>query len=249
MARRCNTAMTRVLELGLVTWVGTAGACEPVGTRSPEANAVGAFDMGGCTREAVVEDAEDNDHRTLTHQQRGGYMYTFLDEAGSTIEPVAGRLGGTFSQAEGGANGSLYAAHFHGRLSGGSTVYAGYGLNFVDPKGPYDASAYEGLAFFARRGSDSTSSMRLKVPDANTDPEGGVCSECFNDFGADIELQEEWTQYVFSFEQLSQMSGWGQPRPGSIDPSQVFGLQFQVSSPGSSFDVWVDDISFYGCKG
>lgn len=221
-------------------------ACDLDGTRSPEAGGA-SFDLGGCTRLAVIEDAEDNDHRIIDHDGRGGYMYTFLDEAGSTVEPTAGRLGGTFAQAEGGANGSMYAARFHGTLGGGSVVFAGYGLNFVDPKGPYDASAYEGVSFFARRSADSVGTLRLKVPDASTDPEGGVCSECFNDFGADVELTEQWQQYVFPFEQLGQMPGWGVPRPGSIDASKIYGLQFQVTSAGASFDVWVDDISFYGC--
>ena len=226
---------------------GLAFGCEPGGTNAPETGAVGAFDLGRCTRSAVIEDAEDNDHRTLDQQGRGGYMYTFLDESGSTVEPLAGRLGGTFAQAEGGANGSMYAARFHGQLTSGSLVFAGYGLNFVDPKGPYDASAYEGVSFFARRSADSASNIRLKVPDAATSPEAGICTECFNDFGADIELTEEWQQYVFTFEQLSQMSGWGAPRPGSIDATQLYGLQFQVEGSGKTFDIWIDDISFYGC--
>lgn len=223
-------------------------ACERTASRAPQVGAVGAFDLGGCTLAAVVEDAEDNDHRILARQGRGGYAYAFLDEAGSTVEPVAGRLGGTFAQAEGGANGSLYAARVHGTLANGSLVFAGYGLNFVDPKGPYDASAYEGVAFFARRSAESTSAIRLKVPDASTDPDGKLCSECFNDFGADLELEEEWTQYVFPFEQLSQLSGWGAPRPGSVDATALYGLQFQVTAPGASFDFWIDDVSFYGCK-
>ncbi|MCX4244857.1 hypothetical protein [Paraliomyxa miuraensis] len=226
----------------------SSGGCELGGSQAPEANAVGAFDLGGCTLEAVVEDSEDNDHRILERSGRGGYVYAFLDEAGSTVEPVAGRLGGTFSQAEGGANGSMYAARVHGTLANGSITFAGYGLNFVDPKGPYDASAYDGVAFFARRGPDSASTIRLKVPDASTDPDGGICTECFNDFGADVELEEEWQQYVFPFDRLGQLAGWGSPRPGSIDASAIYGLQFQVNSPGASFDIWVDDVSFYGCK-
>ena len=52
---------------------------------------------------------------------------------------------------------------------------------------------------------------------------------------------------VFTFEQLSQMSGWGAPRPGSIDVTQLYGLQFQVEGSGNTFDIWIDDISFYGC--
>lgn len=222
-------------------------ACDSPSSNSPDANAVGSFDLGGCPATAVVEDAEDNDHQILGHEGRGGYMYTFLDEAGSTVEPVAGRLGGTFSQTEGGANGSLYAARISGTLASGSLVFAGYGLNFVNPKAPYDASAYEGISFFARRSENSPASIRLKVPDANTDPEGGVCSECFNDFGADIELQTQWQRYTLSFKDLAQASGWGAPQPGAIDATKIYGLQFQVNSPGSTFEIWIDDVSFYGC--
>jgi len=235
------------ITLALVMLAGGTSACELGSSQAPESSAGVSIDLGGCSRAAVIEDGEDNDHRVIDHSDRGGYMYTFLDEAGSTVEPTAGRLGGTFSQAEGGANGSMYAAHFSGTLASGSTVFAGYGLNFVNPKGPYDATAYDGVTFFARRGPDSTGAVRLKVPDVNTDPDGGVCSECFNDFGSDLQLEEEWTQFVLPFETLSQSQGWGAPRPGSIDASQIYGLQFQVFSPGASFDIWVDDISFYGC--
>ena len=206
------------------------------------------MDMGGCGRDAVIEDGEDNDHRLLQQEERGGYMYTFLDEAGSSVEPLAGRLGGTFSQAVGGANGSMYAARFTGETAGGSIVFAGYGLNFVDPKAPYDASRYEGISFFARRAPESGASIRVKVPDTATDQDGGQCTECFNDFGKTLELSETWQQYVIPFNAMKQLPGWGSPRPGGVDTSSVYGVQFQFNSPGTPFDIWIDDVSFYGCS-
>ncbi len=52
------------------------------------------------------------------------------------------------------------------------------GFSFANPKGPYDASAYTGVSFWAKLGSGSQKTLRLKVPDINTDPDGHVCTEC-----------------------------------------------------------------------
>jgi endoglucanase len=212
------------------------------------AAAFSPIDMGGCSRAAVIEDAENADHQVIVHEGRGGYIYAFVDDVGSTVTPTAGRLGGTFSQTEGGANGSLYAAHVEGSIAQGTVVFAGVGLNFLDPKAPYDASDYDGIAFFARRAKGSASTVRLKVPDVSTDPDAKVCTECFNDFGADLEIAETWQQYTIPFDRMAQTPGWGAPRPGSIDRSKLFGVQWQVATPGAAFDLWIDDVVFYGCK-
>lgn len=224
-----------------------AGCSAVAGARADD-GAFAPIDMGGCTRAAVVEDAENADHQVITHAGRNGYIYSFLDDVGSTITPTAGRLGGTFSQSEGGANGSMYAARISGQLAQDGKAYAGVGINFVDPKRPYDASAFAGIAFFARRGPDAIANVRLKVPDANTEPDAKRCTECFNDFGRDLELAEEWQQFTVPFAQMSQMPGWGAPRPGAIDAKRLYGVQLQVATPGASFDVWIDDLVFYGCK-
>lgn len=224
-------------------------ACAGCSAGGPTGSAAfSPIDMGGCSRAAVIEDAEDADHQVIVHEGRGGYIYAFVDDAGSTVTPTAGRLGGTFSQTEGGANGSLFAAHVEGRIGQGSVVFAGVGLNFLDPKAPYDASDYEGIAFFARRAKGSSATVRLKVPDASTDPDAKICTECFNDFGADLEIGETWQEYTVPFDRMAQMSGWGAPRPGSIDRAKLFGVQWQVATPGATFDLWIDDVVFYGCK-
>ncbi|MET0794015.1 MAG: carbohydrate binding domain-containing protein, partial [Polyangiaceae bacterium] len=188
-----------------------------------------------------------NSNQTNTIKGRGGYWYTFMDTNGSTITPTSGAQGGTFAMAPGGANGTKYAAHMTGQVGGGDTVYAGMALNFVDPKGTYDATAYKGISFWAKVGPGSTTNVRLKVPDTNTDPEGKVCKECFNDFGLDLVLTQEWKQFFIPYIAMKQLKGWGSPHTPGVDSSQIYGLQWQVNEKGAPYDVWVDEIQFTGC--
>ncbi len=198
--------------------------------------------------EGMIADGESNSNQINPIKGRGGYWYTFVDSNGSTITPTAGSQGGTFAMSPGGANGSKFAAHMSGQVGGGDTVYAGMAFNFVDPKGTYDATAYKGISFWAKIGPGSTPNVRLKVPDTNTDPEGKVCKECFNDFGVDLHLTEEWKQFVVPYMAMSQMKGWGSPRTKGVDSSQIYGVQWQVNDKGMPYDVWIDDIQFTGCQ-
>jgi len=227
--------------------VSLLAGCKP-GEELEEPVEEDKLNLGGCDRAAVVDDGEDNDHRVIVHNDRGGYMYTYLDDAGSNVTPTAGSQGGVFAFHTGGANGSMYGGRFYGALGASGIVYAGFGANLLEPKDGYDASSYEGITFFGRRAADSVAKVRLKVPDRQTDPGGGVCSECFNDFGKDFEFTEDWKQYIVPFRDMEQMPGWGSPRPSSIDPTALYAIQLQVSTPGAHFDIWFDDISFYGCK-
>lgn len=197
--------------------------------------------------EALIDDADDNNNQTAVVDGRGGYWYTFVDDLGTTVWPTAGAHGGTFEMSPGGAENSPYAANFKGTVATGEIVYSGVGMNFLDPKGGYDASKYGGISFWAKKGPGSTGKVRLKVPDKNTDPDGGVCTECFNDFGMDLTLSEEWQQYTIPFFALKQMPGWGSPKRMSVDASALYGIQFQVAEPGATYDIWVDQLRFTGC--
>jgi endoglucanase len=200
--------------------------------------------LGSCSPEGLIDDFEDNNNQTKVTGGRGGYWYTFADERGTTVDPEAG---GPFAPSPGGANGSKYAGHVTGKVGYGAVVYGALGVNLTDPKGPYNASTYKGIAFWAKKASGSYGQVRLKVPDVSTDKDGGVCSECFNDFGADINLTESWQRYVFPFRKMRQLPDWGAPRPHMIKPAKLFGIQWQVNKPGASFDFWVDDVEFVGC--
>jgi endoglucanase len=219
----------------------TSGCLKP----NPEA-AKGAA-MKECGPTGQIDDFEDNNNQNLVVDNRGGYWYTFADKTGTTVWPEVGEAGGTFTPSEGGYN-SKYAAEFKGKIGTAAIVFGAVGMNFQDPKSTYDASKYEGITFFAKRGANSTGKVRLKVPDKYTDPEGGVCSECFNDFGADLNLTEQWQRFVLPFRDLKQLEGWGSPRKPHVDPTTLFGLQWQVNVPGADYDIFIDNVGFI-CKG
>ena len=238
-------ANTKWHLLAIACGVLSAAACKPSPTDpstkdSPEGRP--------CGPQGKIEDGEDNNNQIIVQEGRGGYMYTFVDKEGSTITPTAGEQGGTFEVSPGGANGSQFALRMHGTISTANIVYAGMGMNFVDPKGPYDASKYKGISFWAKKSPGTTPKVRLKVPDKNTDPDGGVCTACYNDHGLDLKLNDEWTEYTVPFYTMSQEPNWGAPKTSSVEASQLYAIQFQVNDKGQKYDVWVDDIAFTGCE-
>jgi endoglucanase len=225
----------------------SALGCYPTSGAAPAAAAEKADGLAACPG-GRLDDGEDGNNQILATGGRGGYWYTYADKAGSTIAPPAGDAGGTFSMSEGGAHGSAMAARMQGKVGRGSIVYVGMGFSFVDPKGPYDASQFQGIAFFAKAGEKSASSVRVKVPDVNTDKDGKVCTECYNDFGVDLNLTTTWKRYVIPFAGMSQLAGWGAPHMPAIQASKLYGIQWQVASSGAAYDVWVDDPELVGCR-
>jgi endoglucanase len=220
------------------------GGAAPAAAAAPAPAAAAPVAVKDCGEGALVDDGEDGNNQTPPNAGRGGYWYTFKDAGTTTIDPQAGAYGGgAFTMSEGG-HASSWAARIHGKIGTGSVVFAGIGVNFVDPKGQYDASQFTGVSFWAKRGADSTGKVRLKVPDANTDPEGGVCTECFNDFGADLTLTTEWKQYVVPFKAMRQLSGWGAPHKPHVSADKLYGLQWQVQVPSARYDIWLDDVTF-----
>jgi endoglucanase len=214
---------------------------------APAGAAPGGVIVKDCPADYVIDDFQDGNNQILVQEGRKGYWYTFVDKVGTTISPPAGKK---FIMSPGGINGSAFAARMIGKVSAsGDPMYAGMGLSWTNPKGPYDASKYTGLSFWAKVGPGSVKAVRLKVPDANTDPDAvpKVCTECFNDFGVDMDLTEQWTKYTIPFDKMSQLEGWGSPQKDRIDKSKIYGMQWQVNKPGSSYDIWVSDLSFTGC--
>jgi hypothetical protein len=214
-----------------------------VGCLGQKSNATASFagNLAACPS-GLIEDFEDGDAQILEREGRSGTWYPEADDEGTTIAPD-----GEFEPVDGGADGSKRAAHLRGKTADGKNVWAGIGVNFANPKRPYDASKYSGIAFRARRGKAATPVVIVRVPDAQSDPEGGQCKECWNDFGARLELSTEWKTFVLPFDQLEQESGWGEQKP-ELAVSKLFGLKFQVKAPSTAYDIWVDDIHFVGCQ-
>ncbi|MDJ0762780.1 MAG: hypothetical protein QNJ97_07290 [Myxococcota bacterium] len=190
-----------------------------------------------------IEDAEDGDDQILNSGGRNGYIYTYVDEHGSTIEPTSSN----FAPAKGGAGGSESALRFKGSTANSAEVYAGIGFSFREPIGSYDASRCKGISFLAKKAPESTAALRFKMPDMNTTPEAGICQECYNDFGISFTLTDEWIRYVVYFADMKQEEGWGNPNPPHIDQKNLFGMQWQTTTSAAKFDIWIDDIFFVEC--
>jgi endoglucanase len=192
-----------------------------------------------CSSKAIIEDAEDGDDQINVVGGRGGYVYTFADEKGSVVEPK-----GDFKPASGGADGSSRSMRIHGKMITGEDAYAGVGLSFKEPEGPFDASRYTGVVFYAKRSAASSTALRFMIGDKNTDPLGKICTDCDNDFGVNFEVTEDWTRFEVSFADLKQEGGWGAPRPDALDKTTLYGLKWQVQTQGADFDVSIDQIAF-----
>lgn len=129
-----------------------------------------------------------------------------------------------------------------------------------------DLSRFSGLVLWgmARKAAGSTR-LLVQFQDVNTDPRGKVCpvaestAECYNGFGVVLELGDEYTRYTVNFADLTQDPTWGyRPEPSVMDRERVYGLVFQMDTPGGacappivcipppelSFDVWIDDLYF-----
>jgi hypothetical protein len=137
--------------------------------------------------------------------------------------------------------------HVQGQLAAQGEVYGGVGLGFTESDAPLDASTFRGIAFRAKRGPSGSPHVRVKIPDGNTDPRGGACTECYNDFGLTFQVTEEWVRYEVPFEQLKQEGGWGKPNPPSIDKAKLFGVQWQTTTPGATLDLYIDSVEILGC--
>jgi endoglucanase len=193
-------------------------------------------------KEGLIDDYQDGNTMTFESEGRGGYWYTSADSAGSTIGPEE------LKPVAEGTDGNSILHVFGETVTGDPSVAWGVQLggNFTQGD-PYDASKYVGIRFRAKRGDGATPSVRFKVADLNTEPAGGNCTQCYNHFGQDLSLNPDWTQYEFFFGSMQQRPYWGDPRPASIAPKQLYGLNFSVEA-GAKFDFSIDDLEFFACR-
>jgi hypothetical protein len=189
----------------------------------------------------LIDDFEDGDTRMSELDGRGGYWWKAKDEKGSDIGPEDS------TPVPQGVNGSL-AIYMKGQTVSEEGAWGvNFGANFRDSQGDmYDASQYAGITFKARVGPHSTKRVRFRYTDVNTHKDPGVCKDCWNHFGKDLSLTEEWRDYVVLFEEVRQAPGWGDPRPASVTPAQLYGMDWAIDK-GQVFEIWVDDVQFLEC--
>jgi len=193
--------------------------------------------------DGAIDDLEDGNNQITKSTGRDGYWWSAADPKGSKIE---------MQVTEPGAGGSEMAMHMTGSTVPGKPEDDFWGvqlgINFVSDGLFYDASKYAGIAFKAKVGKpDSARAVRFKMADVNTHKDAGICTACWNHFGKDLTLTDDWKDYKITFSAASQEAGWGDPRPQAITPSKLIALNWQVG-PGQTYDIWIDDVTFLDCE-
>jgi len=212
-------------------------------------------ELAGCDGKAVpaadglVDDFEDDNTQLAKLDGRDGYWFPNADKEGAKFtDPPSGSQ---LKWADEGANGSTKSLHIAGSTKKGSDQAYGVeiGANLISTKGSlYDASRYVGVSFMAKVGAKSTKKVRFNLGDVNTHPDLGTCKSCWNHFRKDVELTTEWKEYQVSFKEMKQRDGWGEPRPKSVTPKELYSLTFAFDGTGEEFELFVDDIQFLECK-
>lgn len=239
--RTIATYLATTLSFALLGCDGGGGAStEPTGEDTGKTNTAPPN---------VIDNMEDPDEggSILESEGRVGAWYTFNDKTPEGIQtPPADAFEPDVLEVP--REGSTYAARSTGE---GFTKWgAGFGFDLKNDgtsKLPYNATAYQGITFWAMTSEGNTPDVRVTFNDVSTSPEGGVCKpevkdNCDDHFGANIVLQPGvWTEHTLMFDTLAQ-DGWGAPVE-TFSPDALYAIQFTVLA-GQKFDIWIDDIAF-----
>lgn len=190
---------------------------------------------------AVIDDMEAHTGSICQGNGRVGHWFTYVDSelTTSTIFPPPG----TVAQPELLATPrgtSLYAMHASGRFYS----YAGIGCLLNTPTvastpSTYDGSGYTGIKFYAK----GTGGLKVtgQMPATQSIENGGTCTAITctpNSYSYGTLSSTSWTQISIPFSYLK--GGLVTPFKSSV----IWSLEFQPYTAGS-FDLWIDDLTFY----
>jgi hypothetical protein len=139
--------------------------------------------------------------------------------------------------------------------AGGLVSWGAFGFTFHPD--PFDASDYQGLSFWARRGDAPQRTLFVSVGEKYTDQLNLPAEEAFcvfdsdidrekcDPFGAGIGLEREWRFYRIQFDSMKQRA-FGKPSPNPDPDRDIAGIKFSFES--GDWDIWVDDVAFFRKK-
>ncbi len=159
--------------------------------------------------------------------------------------------------------GSGYAFHLYG-----GTYEQWATLERQLPDAPFEGGAYDGIAFWAKRGAvlaDASSTLTIALRDRFTDggaaslvdaslqgtevcdptpPEGDETVGCGSSAFTVVGLQDTWRLFKVPFSKFHQPS-WGFQAP-YLDTGALWTVKFTwAESAPVSVDFWIDDVMFY----
>jgi D-alanyl-D-alanine carboxypeptidase len=181
-------------------------------------------------RDLLLDDLEDGDTRSSGSPGASGDWKSFKDTEGTRLSPEP------FASAAGGAQGSKHAAHIAGKTGTARATWAGVEVA-AHGDTPYDLSPWARVCFRAK----GIGRARFNVADVNTTPAGGVCKQCYNNFGAFFSLTPSWQEHCFAFEELTQAGRWGEPLPAVV-PAKAYTLAWSTVERNADYDLWIDDV-------
>lgn len=206
----------------------------------------------------VLEDecrtTDDYEFRSIEDFELGiGRLWWVSSDNSGEIYPLPGREPEAVP-IEGGLCGtSRYALHL--KASGLNIYGGGLGINFFPSA--VDASRWDGISFWARRGAESSRTLFVALSEKHTDEENGqtlqddghsYCRELPEDetekcdrFGTGVGLGTQWRFFTLPFEQMKQR-GFGTEAP-FLDLENLIGLN--ISFETGDWDIWIDEVSFY----
>jgi D-alanyl-D-alanine carboxypeptidase len=178
----------------------------------------------------LLDDLEDGDDQSSAAPGGRGTWQSHKDVNGTTLSPEP------FAAAPAGAAGSKHAAHITGKTGNARATWAGVGVGAQD-SAPYDLSPWARVCFRAK----GSGHARFSVADVNTSPAGGVCQQCFNNFGAPFSLTPDWQEHCVAFSEMTQAGRWGAAL-AAVVPAKVYSMAWSIHDRGADYDLWVDDV-------
>lgn len=211
---------------------------------------------------------EDQTGRICAGAGRTGVWYVMSDGFDSVWpaleQPGIPVLPQTIPERGGVSRSAMYLSVQAGTRSGSSASECwgsglGFDLNYDGASyGSYDASAYEGFAFWARGTAGLVVEARASTIATTLTTYGGTCPLEFCDpYFYAVTLSTEWTWYKVLFSELKHL-GWQGGSDGGpftyakidFDKQQLTNIQFLVhkystcNTYPAQFEFWIDDVTF-----
>ncbi len=186
----------------------------------------------------LLDDFEDGDAAGKVSGGRNPMWFLFKDTTTAGVLLPAVLEGATIPAADAEARPNSAFGLFIS-ATGFTSWGAGVGVDFVNPKDVYDASAYAGIRFYAKA-TTTWKQVRLNVSQKLTDASQKLCTKCDDHLGVALNLTDQWKEYKVLFADLSR-EGWGD-KIDVLHLDQLLGVMFLVK-PNRSVDFWIDDMS------
>lgn len=220
--------------------LGGAGGAGGAGGTTTQTGGAGGGGTGGSSIDPSAYD--DVDLIADCSGPRNLLYGAWFSVAGPSSSIVPADSSGSFPMSADGYVGK--AAHVTGTVAAGD--YAQLGMNMLLGSDLYDASAYDGISFWAK--SPAPLIVEVKIAQKNNDPSYGVCETgitCYKYPHTPIAVGTTWTRYVVPF---ASMVSDPLPDGGLVPVTPEAVKHFQFSMPVGVFDFWIDEVYFVRAK-